>query len=487
MHDGPPPVLKPSDSRVSSRFAETVHAHESVRLTRHTVRPMKTAWIAALVVGSAVVFAGMFAAGWMPQHRRQLALVEDAEQMKSGPIRVAVIKPTRAQALGEMILPGEVQAVREVSVYARTNGYIKRWTVDIGDNVKAGQLLADIEAPEVDMQVQRSLAALEQTKATHAQSLASLEQSRAAAQQSEAALQQSKAQLANAQANAELADLTTKRYTSLRGTGGVTEQEISDKETAAKVAHTVVSANEAGVNSAAATLNLSRAAVSAAEAAVKASQANINVSQAEVRQSEVQKSFQQVTAPFDGKVTARQTEVGSLVSAGSGAAAQALFRISCINPVRVFINVPQTYTRAIRVGQEIEVYLRESPEKKYSGKVTRTANAIDVSTRTLRTEIEVQNPEGVLLGGMYAQVKFSMTNEKMPLLVPGSALIVNSDGTQVALVRDNKVHFQQVLIDSDRGGTVGVLSGITEDDVVIANPGERLSEGSPVTIAQPAK
>ena len=485
MHDGHTPVLN-SESRVSARFVETVPSHDHSAPSRQTIRPMKTMWIAALCLAALAILAAMFFVGWKPQHDRQIALVEDAEQMKSGPLRVSVVKATRAQGAGDMLLPGEIQAVREATLYARTNGYIKRWTVDIGDSVKAGDLLVEIDAPEIDMQLQRAEASLEQTKATFAQSQASLEQSKAAAQQSEAALLQAKAQLANAQANAELADLTTKRYTSLRGTGGVTEQDISDKETAAKVAHTVVSANEAGVGSANATLNFAHAAVTAAEAALKAAQANINVAQAELNGANVQKSFERVVAPFDGRITMRQIEVGSLVTAGSSTTGQALFRISCINPVRVFINVPQTYTRSIHVGQEIEVFLREAPEKKYVGKVTRTANAIDPSTRTLRTEIEVANPDGVLLGGMYAQVSLSMKSQKTPMLIPGSALIVNSDGTLVAVVKDNKVHFQPVVVEADHGGTIGIVSGITEEDVLVANPSERLGEGTVVEISKPA-
>lgn len=446
-------------------------------LSMENVGRPKTGWILGLLAAAFCAMGVMLYAGWMPLARREKALTAESELVKGAAPRVSVISPKPSAPASEILLPGEIQALRETSLYARTSGYVKRWLVDMGDNVKAGQLLAEIESPEVDMQVQHAQSALEQTEAALAQSQAAVDQAKAMADQSQAALEQARAQLANGEASAELADLTKVRYVSLRGTGGVSEQDISDKETAAKVAHTVVAANAAGVGSAKAAVNSAKAAIAAAEAALNASRANVNAAKAAMRELEVMKSFELVTAPFDGTITSRQAEVGALVTAGSGSGAQQLFHVACSDPVRVFVDVPQMYAPSIKIGQQMQLLVREFPGAKYSGTVTRTARSIDTAGRTLKTEMQVPNPDGKLLKGMYAQINLSVVHEIPPLMLPSSALVVNAEGTQVAVVRDGHVHFQPIVISGDYGPNFGVSSGLAATDAVIANPSERLTEG----------
>ncbi|HLX63486.1 MAG TPA: efflux RND transporter periplasmic adaptor subunit [Planctomycetota bacterium] len=434
------------------------HAPESID-TRDAARRPHFAWVLFGLVVVGAVFGVLFLSGWRPMERRQSALLVNAEAVKNATPRVAVVSPKRLSTENELLLPSDVQAVRETDLYARTSGYLKRWLVDMGDKVKEGQLLAEIESPEVDMQLMQAKAALDQSKAV--------------LEQSKAALEQSKAQVGTAKATEELAEITMKRYVGLRGTNSVNEEMISEKEADFKANHARTLA--------------AQAAVAAADKLVGVSAANIEMAQAAVNRLDVLKSFEKVTAPFDGIITARQTENGALVNAGSGTGATPLFSISATDIVRVYVDVPQTVAPSIKEGQTVELLVREFPGKKYSGKVTRTTRSIDRASRTMRTEVQVANANGDLLKGMYTQVKLSVARAHAPVLLPSSALVVNASGTQVAVVRDGKVHFQPVELDGDYGANFGVSSGLTESDSVIANPGERLAEGMAVTVSQPSE
>ena len=517
MHDVyPSPSLKPRETQNLDNAQSVVKVHNAAHenpargehegeddpdFSREKVSRPRSAWLLLGFIGALCLLGLMFFVGWSPLEHRETALTSEANLVKTAQPRVVVISPQRSAPAKEILIPGEVQAVRETTIYARTNGYLKRWLVDIGDIVTAGQLLAEIDSPEVDMQLEHAQAVLEQTQAileqnqaSYEQAKANLEQSKAALEQARATLEQSKAQVANAQASADSADLTMKRYDPLRGTSAVTEQDIQDKETAVKTAHAMLLANQAdvgakqaAVGASQATVGANQAAVVAAQAAIGAARANIGVAKADVRQLEVLKSFEKVNAPFDGTITSRQTEAGSLVAAGSGTGAQPLFHLACMNPMRIFLDVPQNYAPAIKVGQSMQLMVREYPNGKYLGTVARTSGAIETATRTLRTEIHVPNPTGELLSGMYAQVKLSIVHSTPPLLLPSSALIVNADGTQVALVQDGHVHFQPIALEADYGANFGVSTGLSETDAVIANPSERLTEGLAVSVAVPAK
>ncbi len=444
--------------------------HEPDFTLQKTSRP-KAVWILLIFIVALGVFGGLFMLGWMPLKARESRLTEDAEHIKTAAIRVTTVNAKRAPVSNDALLPGQIEAVRETTLYARTTGYLKHWKVDIGDSVKTGQLLAEIDSPEVDMQLEQARASLQQTRAA-------LEQSRAALEQSNAALERSKADLVNAQATAGNAEVTMKRYENLRGTNSVSEQDISQRETDVKTTKAAVNADEAAVQSAEATIVASKANINAA-------QANVNAAESNVRRLEVLQSFERVTAPFDGTITARQAEEGALITAGSGTNAQPLFHLACTDPVRVFLDVPQAYAPTVKEGQNVQLLVREFPANKYTGTVVRTAHAIDIASRTLRTEIQIPNKSGELLAGMYAQVKLAVLSTTPPLILPGSTLVVNADGTQVITVRDGKVHFQKVTVETDFGSTYTVTAGLDEKDDVVAAPNERMVEGVPVSVVAP--
>ena len=451
------PVIDPAHTGKASLIASARQPH--------------IAWIfVALIIGLCVL-AGLFYMGWKPAQKQQAALSSASQDVKAAPLRVAIVSPKKSDAMARLILPGEVQAERETTIYARTNGYLKAWNVDIGDHVKSGDVLAEIDAPEVDIQLDQSKSALKQSEAA-------LTQSKSALEQSKAMKDQATAQLGTAKAKLDYATTLLKRYESLRGSGSLNEEIIIEKDADLKSAR---SANTAAL----AAVTTAQTAIDSAQSAIGVALANVDMAKVAVTRLEILKSFEKVSAPFDGIITARKTEVGSLVTGGNSTAAQELFHLSKTDVVRVYIDVPQSAAPAVKSGQVVQLLLREYPNAKFSGAVTRTSNSIDPASRTLRTEVRVPNPSGQLMAGMYAQVNLNIPHQAPPLLLPGSALIVNAQGTQVALVRDGRVHFQPVSVESDFGASVGISSGLQESDTVIANPSERLLEGIQVT-ATPA-
>lgn len=453
----PPARISARMNAAAAHVADTSHGHtEPTPLSRETVQRPSLVWIFLALVFIGGALGGVFALGWFPHEKNRTELIERAEHVKSAAPRVTVMFPKRGAASNDVILPGEIQALTEATLFARTTGYVRKWHADIGDSVKTGQLLAEIDSPEVDRQFESAKAAIAQAEALEVQSRALLEQE--------------KAKQINAQASADLAKLTMTRFIQLRGTNSVSEQEISEKEAAEKIAQAALAA--------------SKASVTAAEAAIGVAQSNINAAITEMRRLETMKSFQRVLAPFDGMITARDVDSGSMVMAGGSAGSQSLFHLVNADSVRVFVDIPQTYAPSIVVGQNAELVVREYPASKFVGTVARTARSIRKDARTLRTEIHIPNPKNELLTGMYVQVKLNVAQKTVPLLLPGSALIVNAKGTQVAIARDDTVYFQNVVVDGDYGASFGVSSGITETDAVITNPSERLSQGLHVSVTK---
>jgi RND family efflux transporter MFP subunit len=328
-------------------------------------------------------------------------------------LSVAVIHPKRGELKEEIVLPGNIQAFLDAPVYARTSGYLKKWDSDIGTRVKTGDLLAEIESPEVDQQ-----------------------------------LSQAKADLGTAQANLRLAEITMNRYQSLLKLDAIAKQDVD----------TSVGAFEA-------------------DKAIVASQT------ANVKRLEQMVAFEKVFAPFDGLITARNTDIGQLVNAGNGGAAQELFRISSTSKLRIFISVPQMYSQAAIPGVVTDLTLAESPGRHYMGKVARNTGAIDSTTRTLLTEVDVENTSGQLMPGAYAEVHLKLPAATAALVVPVTALIFRSEGLQLAVVRDgNKVQMVHVTQGRDFGTEVEITSGITSQDSIIINTPDSLTSGATVRV-----
>ncbi len=380
----------------------------------------------------AAIFVVAFFAGYVPRHRTELQLVTEAHAEEESLPDVSVMAAVRGSNMGNLVLPGNIQAVTEAPILARAEGFIQRRYVDIGDRVNAGQLLAEIQAPELDQQVV---------------------QSRAAVQQSQADLERATAALEQGKANEGLAKVTASRWDNLAKRGVVSRQE-NDQYQAQYLAQ---SANVRALDR----------AVAAAKGNVAASQANV------ARLTELQ-GYLQVRAPFTGVITLRNIDVGALVNTGS----TLLFRIAQTNPLRTYVNVPQVNAPGVRVGQNATLSTADLPDRKFNGVVTRTANSLDPASRTLLVEIQVPNPDGKLMPGTYAQVDLNLPRKDPPLLIPSDTLVVRPAGTQVALLdAKNTVHFQGITVGRDFGDRIEVLSGLKLGQRVIVNPNDSVQEG----------
>jgi RND family efflux transporter MFP subunit len=405
---------------------DTREDHDEIPTVDSLPRPRR--WM--LIVGAVlvlIVLVGAFFAGLLPHMQRTAGFNAEANAVASQLPTVSVQFPTQTSATTQLDLPGSMRALQETSLYARTTGYLKKWNFDYGAKVNSGELLAEIDAPEVDEQ-----------------------------------LRMARAQLASDQANASKADLdltyvstTTQRFEALIKTNGVTPQELD-----------MYHANTAKA----------RTALLQAKASVQADEAN-------VKRLEDLQSFEKITAPFAGTITARNYDVGALINANAGAGVQPLFRIEQLNVLRVWVSVPQGYSTVVRPGQIAKISVREYPGRLFDARVAHTAGALDPNTRTLLTEVQVQNADGKLFSGMFCNVQFNLVNPAPPLKIPISALISDAQGNQVAIVdSDNVAHYKAVTLGRDYGTTVEVLTGLEKSDRVITNPGQRLSDGGQVKV-----
>jgi RND family efflux transporter MFP subunit len=323
---------------------------------------------------------------------------------------VAVVFPREGAPTQELVLPGNTQAFSDAPIYARTNGYLKRWYFDIGAHVQKGQLLAEIETPEVDQQ-----------------------------------LQQAQAELDTAQANLSIAKITAARWLDLVSTGSVSQQETDQ-----------------------AVSNLS-----AVKAAAESRAAN-------VRRLEQLQAFEKVYAPFDGIITARNTDVGALIDAGASTQPRELFHIAAIQKLRLYVSVPEVYSRAAQSSAPATLTLDEFPGQTFHGTIVRNANSIDIASRTLLVEVDVDNPTGQLLPGAYVFVHLKLPDETHSVTIPSNTLIFRKEGLQVGLVRNGKAELVPVKISRDYGNSVEIVSGLQLTDAVIADPSDSLVSGTPV-------
>ena len=388
--------MKPADPKFPANAPGTTGA-APVRLRR--------------VLGLAIllILIGL-ASGLVPRWFSRRALAAETQQLAV--TTVAVVSPSPGKTDFGVPLPAEVRPFVEAPIFSRASGYLKRWLVDLGAAVTNGQLLAEIEAPEVDQQ-----------------------------------LAQATAEVAQNQAALDLAKITAMRWTELHKAASVSEQETAEKQS---------------------------------DWALK--KANLDAALANQHRLEELKTFASVTAPFDGIITARKTDVGQLITAGNGSE---LFSLAQVNPLRVYVRVPQTMAHAIAPGQTAELILDQS---KITAKIVRTAGAIDPGSRTLLTELQVDNARGAILAGSYAQVRFTDSVAAPTLTLPANTLLFRAEGIRVGVVdADNKVEIRAVKLGRDFGQTVEVLEGIAAGDRVIMNPADSLAGGLMVQVAEPAK
>jgi RND family efflux transporter MFP subunit len=389
-----------------------------------------TIW--SIFLTAIVLFVVAFLAGYVPLQKRNNLVRSEAQQQEQTLPRVEVIQVGRSSHNSELQLPGNVQAITEAPILARATGYIQRRMVDIGDRVRPGQTLVEIEAPELDDQVRQATASLQQGRSALDQALANLEQGKS---------------------DLEFARATAERWSHLFTRGVVSQQENEQY-------HTQYQSRIASVN--------------ALEKAVAVQRGNIAAAEANLARLQEMQSYRVVKAPFDGIITLRNVDVGALVNAGS----TLLFRIAQTGSVRIYINVPQMNASFVRLGQPARLHVSNLPGRYFTGSVARTANSLDPASRTMLVEVHVPNPDGALLPGMYAQVDLNSARGEPPLLVPSDALISRADGTSVAMVRpDHTVHLQKVEVGRDYGDRLEVSGGLREGDTILSNPGDYGREG----------
>jgi RND family efflux transporter MFP subunit len=420
------------------------------------------------VVAGVLVFALLLLAGVWPRigrHREAVAIANSAENALPS---VVARKAKLAASASELALPGNTEAINIASIYARANGYVRQRLVDIGSVVKAGQVLAVIESPEVDQELAQARANLEHAKAAVEQAGANLEQAKAGVLQARALVEQ-------ATANEQLAGTTDQRWTRLVDKGVLPKQSGDERRSAFLARQAESAAARAGFTTA-------EANVVSRTADLRAADANVQAQGANVRRLERLQSFEQVTAPFEGVVTERKVERGDLVSAGS-AGDRNLFTVAQAKTLRIQVNVPQSYAVDLKPGQAAEIIVRERPGQTFTGTVARTAESLNASSRTLLSEVQVDNREGRLLPGMYAQVKFTVARTQNLVVISADSLVVNGQGTRVVVIGpNNRVRYVPVTIGRDLGPEVEILDGLKGGEQVISNPPDTLADGQQVQI-----
>jgi RND family efflux transporter MFP subunit len=367
-------------------------------------------WIIALVV--VLLTAGVLVFGIRSRVKAEASLHTVTQQLAVP--SVSVILPKQTAPVDEVVLPGNIQPFISSPIYARTDGYLKAWYFDIGAHVKAGQLLAIIQTPEVDEQ-----------------------------------LAQARSTLATAQANLELAQITRDRYQSLLTKHAVAQQDVDN-----------------------------------AVGSYSANKAVVDADMANVRHYEALVSFEKVYAPFDGVITARNTDIGDLIDSGSNTAPRTdLFDMVQPGVLRVYVNVPEEYSRGVKPGATgADIVLAEFPDQRFPGRLVRTADAINATTRTLLAEIDVDNPKGTLLSGSYAEVHLKIPAQTSTYLLPVNTLIFQSEKLQVGVVRNGKVVITDVIPGHDFGAEIEIVSGLKASDQVVVNPPDSLVSGEEVKI-----
>ncbi len=391
-------------------------AHETVTAAQTEIessspspRQKKPSYVMVVIIAILLVAGAAIAFFIRLGERRALAKETEVLAVPS----VIVIQPKPETSQQELILPSTLQAYTESPIYARTNGYLARWRKDMGSRVQKGELLADIETPEIDQELM----------------------------QARAARTQAEAQLSLAKSSAE-------RWETLRKMDAVAQQETDERSSG----------------------------YTQGQAALASATAN-------VRRLEQLESFKHVYAPFAGIITKRNTDIGALINAGNSGTNQELFVVAQIDPIRVYVDVPENYAPSIHPGLKASIELPAFPGQHFSGNIVRTSDSIDLATRTLRTEIDVPNRDGRLFPGSYAQVHFGVNVAAVRMLVPVNALLFRAEGPRAAVVgADGKVHLKPVIIGRDYGTDVEILGGLEPSESIVLNPSDSLEEGQTVHV-----
>jgi RND family efflux transporter MFP subunit len=426
--NAPARIDAPSDGQVMApRPSGPAHAEEHAQADLPRISPLA---IISILVVIAILFAGLFFAGWVPHTRRLAAAREEADRAVSEAPVVEVVSPRQAAPEESLVLPADLFANQMTAIYARVSGYLDPLPsgIDIGAKVTKDQVIATISVPELDAQ---------------------LTQARASAEQARAAVKR-------AEEEHNLAQTTLRRFEDPSLGNAISQQDLDVKRSQERTM----------------------------AAALSEARINVSVAEAAVKRLEDLTAFKTITAPFDGVITARGFDAGALISSTDTTTNKALFVIQQIDPIRARVNVPQGYAGDTRTGQPASIQVSNFPGRAFPGTIARTTSAIDPATRTLRIEIDVPNPAGDLVPGMYAQAKIRITRERPSLIIPTSSLVLGSKGERVARIADGKLRHVSVTLGRDYGAEVEVLDGLSTTDQVVKNPGT-IPDGTVVAVRKP--
>ena len=403
------------DAQIARQSSALTSRHVSDMAAPAAASGSKSKWMILIICAVVALLTIGIISGIHSRVSADTTLANVATQSSIPSVRVTY--PQTGEEIQKIDLPGNVEAFFDTPIYARTSGYLKNWYVDIGSHVHQGQLMAEIETPELDQQ-----------------------------------LQQAQADLKTAQANLDMAAITSKRWQNLLAKNAVSKQETDQ----------------------------AMSDLSARQSAVSASEAN-------VRRLQQLQSFEKVIAPFDGIVTARNTDIGALVEAGANSGPKELFHLAAINKLRVYIAVPEAYANAVSNGGSVTLTETDRPDESFKGILVRNSNAIDPGSRTLTAEADVDNSNGHLLPGAYVFVHLQLPGNSHSVTLPSNALLFRAEGLRVAVIRQNHVVLAPISIGRDYGNTVEVTSGLTPQDAVVLDPPDSLAAGAQVNIVQPGK
>jgi RND family efflux transporter MFP subunit len=392
------------------------------------------------ITGVGVVLLGVLAIGYMPRRRNAHAAERAAIERKNAAPEVATYVVRAGDPASPLLLPGNIEPITDAVIYARIDGYVERRLVDIGDRVSTGDLLAVISSPETDQELHVAEQALEQSKSSVAAAKADVE---------------------SAKANLFIAEVTNHRWQDL-------------------VLRSVVSQEEADQTQS--TYLARKADLTAAVSKQKAAEDVVSASEHRLKRLKELVSYERVVAPFSGVITERNIDIGSLITAGSNSSVPVLFHLAKLNRIRIYVDVPQSDAQYVHIGQDSTVQVRELNNRVFKGQVTRFANALDLGSRTMRTEVQLSNPKGELLPGMYTWVRFDFVRKKTPIIIPANTLIASPSGDQIAVVRNGIVHFETIQVAQDYGPELEVLGGVSIGDRLVVNVNDQVRNGSRVKV-----
>ena len=414
--------MSPDDLHASARHAREVPADSDLGFPLpEPARPGKSQLVVLLIVACAVVLTGFYV-GFKPRAERSAALARAVQDSADALPLLDIVAPVAKESTRPIALTATLQPLAETVLYARANGYVEQWNVDIGEHVAANQVLAVIETPELDQQ---------------------LDQARAELLRRDAALGQAKTQ-------SEYAKTSLTRYERLRPAGVASQQELEQKTAESHVA----------------------------DANVTAAHANVEVGRADIRRLSQLKSFSRVTAPFAGIITQRSIERGALVTGTTP-----LYRISSVDVLRAFVQVPQDLAVQVKAGTSAQIHVREYPNRSFSGTLTRSAGALDAATRTLTAEIRIDNAQHELLAGMYAQATLAVAKSHAVYEIPATALWNDAGGLRVAIIDDqDRLRFRKIELERDAGAVLQIAGGLSGGERVVKLANAGLREGDHVRV-----